>query len=110
MNWHDSNVQYWWGFFTGWTSLPFYLYLESRGRARERRRREKLGDVLGEFEPCPFCGDPPGVTESAGGVYIWCSNDDCPVKPEAWPQPTRSQAIGAWNQQRGIQQRAHGKV
>jgi len=62
-----------------------------------------------ELKPCPFCGSPAelddysiydrwgrvGVRQSQ--IYIRCSNQDCPVRPETWGYKRKGWAIRGWN-------------
>lgn len=46
-----------------------------------------------ELKPCPFCGGKP---HRGPGIYISCSNDDCPCICEAWGD-NEDKAKEAWN-------------
>ena len=51
------------------------------------------------LKPCPFCGHVPNAHRNgAEGLYIFCSNDDCPQPEiEGLDENDDERVISLWN-------------
>lgn len=48
------------------------------------------------MQPCPFCGQPPDVTQYNGSAIARCVNKDCALRPEV----EREGEVHYWNEAR----------
>lgn len=53
---------------------------------------------MNKLKPCPFCGEPPIISEREEGYFIECGNTHCLVRPDTYQlDAMKAEAVEAWN-------------